>query len=310
MYDVVIVGGGPAGLSAALVLGRCCRKVLVCDDGHARNAVSRHAHGFFTRDGTPPGELRAIGRHQAAKYGVELRDVRVEEAERVPPTGFLVTLQGGETIATRKLLLATGIVDEVPDRPGFREFYGDSVFVCPYCDAWEHRDQPLAAFGHGKGTIEMALGLTTWSPDVALFTDGDRVDDAHDRERLALHGVALFTERVRALEGEHGRLRRVRLEDGAAIPRAALFFHLRARQRSPLAERLGCELDDKGFVIQGPNEEAGVPDLWVAGDASEDVHSIAVAVAEGYRAACNINQTLRAERTSQVTLVGVDVIGH
>lgn len=308
MYDVVIVGGGPAGLSAALVLGRCRRKVLLCDDGQPRNGPARAAHGFFTRDGASPAELRRVGRAQLAPYGVEVLDVTVLDVERAPPAAFLVHLPGGRTVAARKLLLATGLKDELPPLPGCEEMYGTSVFHCPYCDGWEQADKRLAAFGSGRGTIEMALGLTTWSSDVVLLYDDDELPPADAREQLALHGVALYTTRVSALEGRHGRLERVRFVDGTAIHRDALFFHTPCAQRSALLARLGCAFDDKGFATKGPLEESCVPDVWVAGDASVDLHSIAVAVAEGYKAAVAIHQSLRRERTSRVTVVGADVL--
>src|SRR6185503_11154078 len=150
LFDVIIVGAGPAGLSAAQILGRCRRRVLVCDSGHPRNAASHALHGYLTRDGIAPGEFLEIGRIQLLRYTtVELRSTSVTEARRVNKL-FEITLQSGERLTSRKLLLATGVVDDLPLLEGLQGFYGTSVFHCPYCDGWEIRDQPLAIYGRGE----------------------------------------------------------------------------------------------------------------------------------------------------------------
>ncbi len=168
--DVVIVGAGPAGLSAALMLGRCRRSVLVVDHGRNRNAASHALHGFLTRDGTPPAEFLRLAREELAQYAtVELRAGEVVDAE-CRSDSFCVTLASGEEVPSRKLLLATGVVDNLPEVPGFRELYGRSVFHCPYCDGWELRDQPLAIYGRGDRGVGVALELTAWSRDLVLCT--------------------------------------------------------------------------------------------------------------------------------------------
>jgi len=172
MYDVIIVGAGPAGLSAALVLGRCRRHVLVCDAGHPRNAVSRAMHGFLTRDGSPPAAFLAQGREQLRLYpNVELRDLMVVDAER-EADHFTVTLADQNNLSARKLLFTTGMIDELPEIEGMASFYGKSVFPCPYCDGWEVRDQPLAVYGKDEGGKRLAGLLTQWSRDLVFCTDG------------------------------------------------------------------------------------------------------------------------------------------
>lgn len=297
--EVIIVGGGPAGLSCALVLGRCRRDVLVIDDDQPRNAASGAAHGFFTRDGASPAELRAIGRAQLEPYGVELADDTVVRAAR-EAEGFLLTTRTGARHRARKLVLATGLVDELPALPGAADLFGRGLFHCPYCDGWEVRDRRLAVLGRGDKAVQLALGLTTWSDDIALLTDGwTRVGDAQ-RAALAAHGIEIRSERVAALEGSPGRgLERVVFAGGEAIERDAAFFHGPTRPRSALAAQLGCELTRSGSVVTRSFERAS-GGLYVVGDVSRDVHFIAVAVAEGVRAAYAINRSLRIEHTARI----------
>jgi thioredoxin reductase len=294
-YDVAVVGGGPAGLSAALMLGRSRRRVVLYDDGRPRNGPSRAAHGYLTRDGEPPGEIRRVGREEVARYGVEVRDARVTEVGGRDGE-FLVRSEGGDTVTARKLLLATGVVDRLPTVAGVEALYGTSVFHCPYCDAWEVRDAPLAAYGPGREGAELALALLGWSDDVVLFTGGsERPLRPAARRELERQGVRVRTEPVVALEGTDGVLERVVLAKGPPEPRRALFFHLGTEQRSDLPERLGIERNRRGAVRTDRFEGTNVPGVWVVGDASRDVQWIVVAAAEGARAAFAIHKALRAD---------------
>jgi thioredoxin reductase len=294
-YDIVIVGGGPAGLSAALMLGRCRRSVLVCDTGRGRNRRSKAIHGYLTRDGISPQEFLGIAREQLRQYTtVELRDTEVLDAE-CRDGHFTVTLQGGGEVTSRKLLLATGVIDNLPDVGGIRDFYGTSVFHCPYCDGWELRDQPLAVYGRGERGVGLSLEMTAWSRDLVLFTDGDSEIDKKGLARLERHGIALREERVERLDGKDGVLEHVVLAGGEAVPRHALFFTLGQEQRSPLAIRLGCTVDDKGMVSTGKYESTHLRGLFVAGDASRAVQWVVVAAAEGAEAAFAINTDLIKE---------------
>ena len=245
-YDIIIVGRSP-GLSAALLLGRCRRRVLVCDDGKPRNAASHSSHGVFTRDGTPPAELLEIGREQLTPYGVGVREVHVADARRVA-SGFEVMLEEGSTLRLRRLLLATGVVDELPRIEGIQPFYGRSVWHCPYCDGWEARDQPVAVYGRGHEGVELALGLKTWTSDIILFTDGGKPPSREEQEVMRCEGVRWQDGRIARLEGTEGQLERVVMASGEVIPRRGLFFHTRPRQRSLLASKLGCTFTRKGAV--------------------------------------------------------------
>ena len=296
MYDVIIVGGGPAGLSAALMLGRCRRSVLLFDTHAPRNAPSRALHGYLTRDGIAPAEFLRLAREELTTYGtVELQDGEVVAAECQPDGRFTVSLGDGRQFRCRKLLLATGVCDNLPEIPGFKELYGRSVFHCPYCDGWEVRDQPLAVYGNGARGSGLALELTAWSRDIALCTDGEPGLDDETRERLTRNGISVREERVASLESSGGVLSQVVFEDGPPLPRRALFFTTGQYQRSNLLERLGCEFNDKGTVRTGKYETTHIPGLFVAGDASRKVQWVVVAAAEGAEAAYAINTDLLKE---------------
>ena len=296
MYDVVIVGGGPAGLSAALVLGRCRRTVLVCDNGHPRNEASQAMHGFLTRDGLPPLEFLRLAREELTQYTtVDVRDVTVTDARCGPESRFETTLENGETVESKKLLIATGVRDNLPEIEGMRSLYGRSVFHCPYCDGWEVRDQPLAVYGKGERGYGLALELTAWSRDILLCTDGPSEIEPARLERLRRNDIGVREDKVLRLEGTDGTLEQVVFDEGPAAKRRALFFTTGQYQQSALAIRLGCEFNDKGTVRTGKYESTHLPGLYVAGDASRAVQWVVVAASEGAEAAFAINTDLIKE---------------
>jgi thioredoxin reductase len=304
-WECVIVGGGPSGLSAALLLGRCRRRVLLCDSGKPRNRWAKEMHGFLGRDHTPPGDLLRTGREELRRYpSVEVRDVAVTDVRHRDPGepgggGFDVTLDGGGVVRTRKLLLATGVIDELPALPGIERFYGVTAHHCPYCDGWEHRDQAIVAYGPGTVAHGLAVGLTVWSDRVTLCTDGPASLGEEERRQLDDLGVRLCEDRVARIEGTDGRLERLVLASEETIPCEALFFSCGQRQHADFAERLGCEFTDKGAVDTGYCEATNVPGVFVVGDASKETQLVSVAVAEGTKAGFAINRDLLKEELAR-----------
>lgn len=298
-YDCIVVGAGPAGLSAALILGRCRRRVLVCEAGEPRNARSSGLHNYLTRDGIAPLEFVRLARKEVEEYPtIEFLPAEVKDARRTTD-GFTVVLSDRTELRARKLLLATGVVDDPPDIDGLVPLYGTSVHHCPYCDGWEWRDQPIAIYGRGEEGSAVALSLTVWSDDLVLCTDGPGGLTSKQREQLDRVGIKVREEEVVRLEGQRGWLSRIIFAEGEPLPRRALFVCSGQHQRSDLALRLGCRFTENGAVNTGSCEATDVPGLYVAGDASKDTQFVIVAAAEGAEAGMAINQALLKDDLAQ-----------
>lgn len=290
---MIIVGAGPAGSSGALILGRCRRNVLVLDDGLPRNAAAREVHGFLTREGMSPESMREIVTEQLRPYRVTLLRAHVTRAAREAGS-FLVSAREGSWTG-RKLLLATGVRDRWSELPGVLELAGRGVFQCPYCDGWEVRDQNLGVYAPASDAADVALGLKTWSARVTLFTGGAAEIGAQERARLERHHVRCCESPIERVVGEGGALSGVRLISGELVPLDALFVHAGQEPRNILAAQLGCQLDARGTIEAGSKQQSDVPGLFIAGDLAADIQAVAVAVADGYRAAVAINRQLREE---------------
>lgn len=293
MHDVCVVGAGPAGLSAALVLGRCGRDVIVYDSGQPRNAASRGLHGYLTRDGIHPRELTRLGREDLAKYpSVQLIAGEVASAQR-GENHFSLCTTDGRAFRARILLLATGRIDVLPDKPGFREFYGRGVYHCPYCDGWEHRGQRFVAHAHTSTLTTYALSLRTWSRDILACAADDATLGPDDIHRLEKNGISVARSPLARVHGARdGLVSAVELANGERIERDAVFFTSLLPQKSPLPQSLGCQLDHEGSVICHAHAATGVPGLYVAGNVRGGVHLAIMAAAEGAEAAIAINDAL------------------
>jgi thioredoxin reductase len=295
-FDAVVVGAGPAGLNAALVLGRSRRRVLVCTDGKHRNSASQALHGFLSRDGIHPMELLRIGREQLVQYGsIEMREVRVADILRIGDR-FEVIQSDGIRLVTRAILLATGLTDQLPEVEGTEALYGRSIFHCPYCDGWEVRDRPIAIYGRGDDGVGLALELTGWSRDLVLCTNGPAEISGHDRQKLAGNGISLCEDPIARLEGTDGILERIVFLGGHILNRRAMFFNLGRRQHSDLAQKLGCQFEfHSGGVVSNRHESTNVPGVFVAGDGAWHSHMAIIAASEGAIAALAINTRLLKE---------------
>ncbi len=292
---MVVAGAGPAGLSAALVLGRACRRVLVCDTGTPRSWASKQMHAYLSRDGIPPDKFLDVARKEVLRYpGVRFAPVEVITARRAD-RGFIVTLAGKRKVRCRKLLIATGLFDIVPRIPGIDELFGRSVFQCPYCDGWEMRGRKIAVYGRGQRGFEMARAMTAWTQDIVLCTDGRASYTREQLRRLDANGIVLNRKRIERLEGTRGRLQAVAFRDGTRLAREALFFDTPSRGQSKLPESLGCTFDRHGGIVCGQYEATNVPGVFAAGNIIRDVQLSIVAAAEGARAAFGINRDLTRE---------------
>ena len=294
-FDVVIVGGGPAGLSAALILGRGRRTVLLCDRDTPRNWASRRMHAFITREGVQPARFRAIARRELSRYPtIVTRDAEVTHVV-ARGAAFAVTLGTKQRVVCRKILLATGIVDVLPVIPDVELYFGKTVFQCPYCDGWECRDQAVAVYGKGRRGFEMARAMTAWTSDIALCTDGPSGLTTQQSAELRRNNITLVTAKIANLQGTRGRIKAVVFRNGQTLPRTALFFDLPTRGQSRLGESLGCTVDRNGRMACGKHAGTNVPGVFAAGNVIADVQLSIVAAAEGAQAAFGINTELTRE---------------
>ena len=290
-YDVVVIGGGPAGLSSALVLARARRRVLVVDSGAPRNAPAAHMHGYLSRDGLPPAALLAAGRGEVTGYGGEVVTDGVDDVQR-DSSGFRVRLAGGRRVSARRLLVATGLRDELPDVPGLRDRWARDVLHCPYCHGWEVRDQRLGVLGNASPeSVGYAQIVRQWAADVVLFVPAGTLTEAQ-RSGLSARALGVVEGDVARVLVEDDALVGVETADGRVVARDALFVPPRFVPNNDLLAALGCELADDGWVVRDPTGRTSVPGLWVAGNVANPRAQVITAAGEGSAAAISINADL------------------
>jgi thioredoxin reductase len=294
-YDVVVIGGGAAGLNAALVLARARRSVAVVDARSPRNAPSARMRGYLSRDGMPPSRLLEVGRAELAEYEADFIEARVELVEPVVP-GYAVRLVGGATLTARRVVLATGLRDELPDIPGLRERWGKDVVFCPYCHGYEVRDQPLAVLGTHPGAVGHAQLLRQWSPDLVYFPHTQELN-GDDRARLAARGIEIAEGAIKSLVVEDDRLRGVELADGRVVSRTTAFLVTRMVPLDHVLDGLDCEKDANGLLVTDRSGRTSDPGVWAVGNVADPRAQVITAAGMGAAAAFAIN----------VDLVGEDV---
>ncbi|MEC0247098.1 NAD(P)/FAD-dependent oxidoreductase [Paenibacillus chitinolyticus] len=293
--DIAIIGGGPAGLSAGLMLGRARKQTIIIDEGRPRNSVTREAHGFLTRDGISPSEFRRIAQEQLRVYPT----VSQAEDTVVSISGedgtFLLETATGMKIASKKLLFAAGMKDRKLEIPGLDEVYGKSAFVCPYCDGWELRDEPLVVISRGAALMHFAPLLSGWTKRFVVCTNGpDELNEA-ERDDLRDHGIPLFDTPIRTILSSEGMVNHVVLEDGTEIPCTGIFFKSELVPGTDLPQSLGCRRSDTGMIEVDEFGKSSVPGVYAAGDASSLMHQSIAAAASGAAAGAAINGELNQE---------------
>lgn len=300
VYEAIVIGGGAAGLSAALVLGRSCRKTLVVDDGRPRNAVASHMHGLLSRDGTPPSELLATARAQLREYDAYVACVQTHvDAISGEPGAFTVRTSDGTEYDTRRIVLATGVVDALPAIDGLREAWGRTVFVCPYCDGWEVRGRRLAAVGVGVKAVELAQELRGWSTDLLICPQGDEALTPSAREWIRATAIEVRLPRICRVASEHGQPVSLEFEDASKAACDAVFISAPLRPRHPLVDMLGCRLRGDGEIEIDERGRTSVPGIYAAGDAVTTVHQVVLAAASGACAAMAINEDRMNEQVRE-----------
>jgi len=295
VYDVIIVGGGPAGLNAAVVLGRCRRDVLLFDKGTQRNLSSNGLRNYLTRDDILPLDFLKLAYKEIAKYGVVAKRGEILHAEKTQTGPFLVKDEKGESYCSRKLLIATGLRDNIPVLRGIENFFGKSIFHCPYCDGWEVKDKLIGVYAKNKNGFELAISLKTWSRHVALYTDGRNYLTPVEKEVLQKKQIPVISKRILTLEGKNEKLLNIVFGGNKKQRCDAIFFVNGYEQQCNIARSLGCEINRKGVVVTNRLQQANVPGLYVAGDVSKDMQFVVVAAAEGAKAAVSINKEMQKE---------------
>jgi thioredoxin reductase len=300
-YDVIVIGGGPAGLSGAVALGRALRKVLVVDAGSPRNAPAEGIHNYLTHDGISPARFHAAGRAEVERYGGDLIEATVTSAARDGDL-LTVTLADGRTIAARRLLVTTGLTDELPRVPGLRERWGREVVHCPYCHGYEARGRAIGVLGSSPLSLHQALMWRQWSDDVTLFLHDAPAPDAEQAEQFAARGISVVTGKVAEAVVEDDRLTGVRLSDGTVVAREVLVVAPRLTANAEPLPSLGLTATENDFgtaVAAEPSGRTEVPGVWVAGNVTDQMAQVISSAAAGLHVAAQLNMDLIMDDTAR-----------
>jgi thioredoxin reductase len=293
--DVIIIGGSYAGLAAGMALGRSLRKVLILDAGQPCNRQTPHSHNFLTQDGQVPEHLGALARAEVLQYPtVRLRRFWVNTVQAIEG-GFQVTGAGAEVFQGKKILLATGIKDQMPELPGFAESWGISVLHCPYCHGYEVKKQELGVLANGETAFEMARLIKHWSSELTLFTNGPLDMEIAQVEKLRLKNIRIVETPIRELEHQAGYLQKVHFVDGSTYALKALFARVPFSQSSAIPRELGCTITEQGYIQVNDFKKTSVPGVFAAGDNTSPMRAVAAAVAAGTMAGAMINHELIVE---------------
>ncbi|GIN60820.1 pyridine nucleotide-disulfide oxidoreductase [Robertmurraya siralis] len=294
-FDVGIIGGGPAGLNAALVLGRARRKVVIIDEGRPRNRVTKESHGFLTRDGIAPNEFRNIARDQLRNYpSIQfVEDIAKEITGR--DGEFLISTEEGAVYKTKKILFAVGMKDLPLDIDGLSEAYGRSAFVCPYCDGWELREQSLVLIAKGDRGFHGVKTLLGWTNSLTICTNGPDEWTDEQRGEIELRGIKIYSAPIKKIESKDGFVQQIKLADGTLIPCTGVFFTPKLTIGSKLPQSLGCEMNEAGSIVVDSFGKTNVPGVYSAGDAASEMYQVIAAAASGAITAIRINSELLEE---------------
>lgn len=300
IVDCAVIGGGPAGLNAALVLGRARRKTILFDDNKPRNAVTPESHGFITRDGINPQELKRIAQEELYKYpDVKVEKQRVHRINK-ENTLFKVETENGEVYSAKKIILATGFKEALPDIPRVQEFYGKTLFNCPFCDGWELRDRPLAVIAEDQKAFHMAKLVSNWTNDLIVFTNGKEVLSLEEQELLKSQSISINEKKIASFIGEEGMLEEIQFEDETSVLREGGFISTEWLQADTFKNSLGYTLNEHGGIATDSMQRTKTDGVFACGDTRiAGPSQLIIAAAEGSMAAISVIAALTEEKFNQ-----------
>ena len=294
-FEVIIIGGSYSGLAAGMALGRALRKVLIIDSGEPCNRYTPHSHNFITHDGSVPGEIAALARQQVKNYNTVTflngRALRAEKKDNL----FYVSASPDKTFTSKKLIFATGVLDIMPDIPGFEDCWGKSVIHCPYCHGYEVRGERTGILGNGEYAFEFAALIFNWTKDLSVYTNGKSTLTDEQRKKLISHNINIVEDEVERLEHAAGYLQKLIFRNGKSVALKALYARPPFKQHCDIPQSIGCEITDEGYIKIDPTQKTTIPGVYACGDNTIRMRSVANAVAMGTTAGAMVNRELVVE---------------